>query len=475
MLFNTHGESMGRGCHPASLLDRLRYLAPDQSRAAFVTNGIAVKEESSFQGGDGYLYFLTPELAFATVCRVVESTLGPAEAREPDPVYADPSFASEFFAVVTEEFTSLVDDPDYSVLLGAFGRNLTDSAGSRPVARQHEYRAGLQEITHPSQIRAIANNTILQQMGFLANTIDGVGRAASQDAERFRFMLTKSPRFRQMMAMVETAMRVSDPDVFGAYLESFDPGMWLARSGHTRNPVRRQELRLIARQVETTDIHARLERIRRRLQGDYLLLREALAEAQTINDVSGAAPDEDDRREIALLHALRLSMIHRLYFLASHIPAFTPARRRHARRPAAGHPAPRSRTGRRHAQGHLPAQRQRECRGAGFRRTRELRARYRAHLRARARRDLRAARRLFHDGAADQRRDHAPHRRYRLETSSRTAPLGRRSANRACASLVCARVGRLASLPRCWIACADAARANLKCRSHGESGSRKYE
>jgi phosphoenolpyruvate carboxylase len=324
VLFNTHGESMGRGCHPSSLLDRLRYLAPEQSRAAFVTNGVAVKEESSFQGGDGYLYFLTPELAFATVCRVVESTLGSGETHEPDPVYADPSFASEFFAVVTEEFTSLVDDPDYSVLLGAFGRNLTDSAGSRPVARQHEYRAGLQEITHPSQIRAIANNTILQQMGFLANTIDGLGRAASQDAERFRFMLNKSPRFRQMMAMVETAMRMSDPDVFGAYLESFDPGMWLARSGRTRNPVRRQELRLIARQVETTDIHARLERIRRRLQGDYLLLREALAEAQAIDDVSGAAPDEDDRREIALLHALRLSMIHRLYFLASHIPAFTP-------------------------------------------------------------------------------------------------------------------------------------------------------
>ena len=324
VLFNTHGESIGRGCHPASLLDRLRYLAPDQSRAAFVTNGIAVKEESSFQGGDGYLYFLTPELAFATICRVVESTLLPSETREPDPVYADASFASEFFAVVSEEFTSLVDDPDYSVLLGAFGRNLTDSAGSRPVARQHEYRPGSQEITHPSQIRAIANNTILQQMGFLANTIDGLGRAANQDAERFRFMVTKSPRFKQTMSMVQAAMRVSDPDVFGAYLESFDPAMWLARSGHTRNPVRRQELRLIAGQVENTNVHARLERIRLRLEGDYLLLREALTEADAIEERSGASPDADDRKELALLHALRLSMIHRLYFLASHIPAFTP-------------------------------------------------------------------------------------------------------------------------------------------------------
>ena len=93
VLFNTHGESMGRGCHPASLLDRLRYLAPDQSRAAFVTNGIAVKEESSFQGGDGYLYFLTPELAFATVCRVVEVDAS-AEQKSASPIPSMPIRAS---------------------------------------------------------------------------------------------------------------------------------------------------------------------------------------------------------------------------------------------------------------------------------------------------------------------------------------------------------------------------------------------
>jgi phosphoenolpyruvate carboxylase len=88
--------------------------------------------------------------------------------------------------------------------------------------------------------------------------------------------------------------------------------------------VRRQELRLIAGLVENANVHARLERVRLRLEGDYLLLREALTEADAIEERSGAAPDAEDRKELALLHALRLSMIHRLYFLASHIPAFTP-------------------------------------------------------------------------------------------------------------------------------------------------------
>jgi phosphoenolpyruvate carboxylase len=146
VLFNTHGESMGRGGHPASLTDRLRYLAPDASRAAFTANEIAVKEESSFQGGDGYLFFLTPELAFASVCRVAEASLKPPAETSADPIYASPTVAGEFFEVVRQEFSRLVADPDYSNLLGAFGRNLTDNSGSRPVVRQHEYRSGVNEI-----------------------------------------------------------------------------------------------------------------------------------------------------------------------------------------------------------------------------------------------------------------------------------------------------------------------------------------
>jgi phosphoenolpyruvate carboxylase len=161
-------------------------------------------------------------------------------------------------------------------------------------------------------------------MGFLANTIDGVGKAAKLDAERFRLLLTKSPRFRQIMSMVETALSVSDPDILGAYLQGFDPGMWLNRSGRTRNMARRDEARMIARQTETAHVHARLARVLRRLHGDYLLLREAFAEAGAPASEPGGAPDAEDRQELALLHALRISVIHRIYLLASHIPDFTP-------------------------------------------------------------------------------------------------------------------------------------------------------
>lgn len=72
VLFDTHGESVGRGAHPGSLADRLKYLSPTASRHALNDWGLQVREESAFQGGDGYLLFGTPALALATVARIAE-------------------------------------------------------------------------------------------------------------------------------------------------------------------------------------------------------------------------------------------------------------------------------------------------------------------------------------------------------------------------------------------------------------------
>ena len=325
VLFDTHGESIGRGGHPVSLADRLRYIAPPASRAAFAKAGLAVKQESSFQGGDGYLNFLAPEIAFASLCRIVEAVLGTDEAEIDDPIYRQADFAAEFFAVVRQDFSHLVDDPNYAALLGAFGTNMLDRTGSRPVQRQHEW-VGAKDFAHPSQLRAIPNNAVLQQLGLLANTVSGLGRATAKDPERFRAMLRDSSRFRRAMAMVVFALSLSDLDVLRAYLDTLDPGVWLNRSGRTRIPARRDELRVIVRHLERNDIHARLVKVFRRLQADFLLLRDQLAAAASEEVLSHAVLPDNERDELALLHALRIALIHRIYLLASHVPDFTPQR-----------------------------------------------------------------------------------------------------------------------------------------------------
>jgi len=321
VLFNTHGESIGRGGHPRSLVDRLAYLAPPMSRAAFVDAGLTLKEESSFQGGDGYLAFLEPDLAYAAASRIVEACLAPLDQGD-DPVYAEPAYAAEFFTVVRQEFGQIVQDAGYAALLGAFGTAMLDRTGSRPQQRQHEIRAGMPELFKPSHLRAIPNNAVLQQLGFLANSISGLGRAIERNPERFRQMRAQSPRFGRALALAEAAHALSDPDVLRAYVDTLDPGMWLDRAGRTRNPARREELRIISRHLEQDGLHAPLMRLFRRLQGDYLRLRDHLREAG-----AGATPAEAERSEaLALLHALRIALIHRIYLLASHIPGFTPHR-----------------------------------------------------------------------------------------------------------------------------------------------------
>ena len=61
------------------LIGELDVAAVDELRARFWElrrAGLHVREESSFQGGDGYLLFGTTELALASVARVAEHALG---------------------------------------------------------------------------------------------------------------------------------------------------------------------------------------------------------------------------------------------------------------------------------------------------------------------------------------------------------------------------------------------------------------
>jgi phosphoenolpyruvate carboxylase len=60
VLFETHGEGLGRGGHPDGLAARFPYLDPPAARAAFARHGIRTRLETSFQGGDGYLIFGAP-------------------------------------------------------------------------------------------------------------------------------------------------------------------------------------------------------------------------------------------------------------------------------------------------------------------------------------------------------------------------------------------------------------------------------
>jgi phosphoenolpyruvate carboxylase len=312
ILFDTHGESIGRGAHPGSLADRLRYLSPTASRQALGRAGLKVREEAAFQGGDGYLLFGTPELALATITRIAEQTYHLAAGAIEDPVYADPDFAADFFATIRTGMGGLVEDAGYAALLGAFGPSLLDKTGSRPSARQADGMAGAVGIRHPRELRAIPNNAILQQLGYCANTLQGLGAAAGRHPETFTELRQTSRRFKRAMDLASHALAHSDIEVLRAVIESLDPGTWLDRSAHTKRPGRREALVSVARALERLDIWADAQSMFRRILADHLALRV------TWPDVPRMA-----NREV-LLHALRLALIHRIWLLATEIPDFSP-------------------------------------------------------------------------------------------------------------------------------------------------------
>jgi phosphoenolpyruvate carboxylase len=294
------------------LQDRLKYLSPTASRQALAAAGVAVREESAFQGGDGYVLFGTPDLALATVTRIAEHAFPKPLAPFADPVYADADFAADFFPTIGAHMSALVEDPGYAALLGAFGPALLDKTGSRPAARQMDGMGGPATISHPRELRAIPNNAILQQLGWCANTLHGLGAAVERHAETFGDLLNSSTRFRRAMDLAEHALKHSDLDVLRAVVATFDPSTWLDRAAHARFPPnRRGALITIAKGVERLGLAAPLQALFRRLQADHLALRGVWTDAPRMS-----------RREM-LLHALRIALINRIWLLETEIPDFS--------------------------------------------------------------------------------------------------------------------------------------------------------
>ncbi len=311
ILFDTHGESIGRGAHPRRLADRLDYLSPPRSRATFEQAGIAYREECAFQGGDGYLLFGTPALADATIGTIAEHAFAAIRADE-DPIYDEPDFSADFFATIATGMTDLVEDPGYAALLGAFGPSLIDRTGSRPPSRQSDAGGGGARITHPRELRAILNNAILHQLGWCANTLQGLGLAAARHPETFEDFLLRSPRFRRALDFAGHALAHSDSDVLRAIVLTLDPGVWLDRAAHEADPQRRDALVLLARGLERLDLWASTQSMFRRIQADHLALRVAWPDAPRM------------QLKEMLLHATRLALIERIWLLSTRIPYFSP-------------------------------------------------------------------------------------------------------------------------------------------------------
>lgn len=316
LLFNTHGESMGRGGFPGTLSERFDHLFTPWARSRYADNQLTAHAEMSFQGGDGYLHFATPALAEATACGIARWALTPPGIDKPsdDAFYADINFSWDIYRAVKAWQEALFEDPHYQDVLGAFPPNLLPSTGSRKTRRQ----SGTSKGSGARGMRAIPHNAALQQLAAPANVMGGLGLVARREPERFLSLLEGSPRFERLMRMVMRSRRLTSMAVLRTYADLYSPSFWTIQASRTDSEDTAKVAYRIADRLHLRDHDHAIQRLANLLSRDRRQLDSVCGAL-----ASAGIGDRSFPRELYVLHAVRLVMIMQAFSLTASTPQFS--------------------------------------------------------------------------------------------------------------------------------------------------------
>lgn len=318
LIFNTHGESMGRGAHPSSLKDRFDYVLTPYVRNAYNEKELRLHHEISFQGGDGYVFFGSETLAKATLLEFVRSHH--IEGGEfSDVLYDNPDFNEDLFEHVKTYQTKLFENKNYQSSLGALETNLLFKTGSRKTKRQFDGRQDNRVAA--AKMRAIPHNGVLQQFGFLANVISGFGSALLYDKEQFANIYQNSARARSLIGMIARARQLSSVKTLVAYASIFNDAFWVTRPIENMETPLKVPCLLLAGLLRGDERHDRFMHLATYLREDDIYLHDLFKELG-LDEWQGQADghERDEVIESDMLHALRIALIMHIYLLGGRLP-----------------------------------------------------------------------------------------------------------------------------------------------------------
>jgi phosphoenolpyruvate carboxylase len=160
---------------------------------------------------------------------------------------------------------------------------------------------------------------VLQQLGYPANVVAGIGLAARPEFDRFIELARTSPRMGTVMDLVAFAKRQSSLTALAAYGSVFEGAFWVARAYGRSEPGTATACLTLAALVGDNARFNAISRLHNRLRTDAIFLHQALDELELDGGQdAGAAKDEP-----YLLHAVRLALIMRLLLLAARLPTFS--------------------------------------------------------------------------------------------------------------------------------------------------------
>lgn len=321
LVFNTHGEGMGRGAHPSSFADRAEWPLSPWARRRFVRAGIRLEPEVSFQGGDGYLFFGTPELALATLTRFAEVRPAEADPDAPtDPFYRRTDLSLDFYRAIRRFQQDQLHSRTYPRAVTAFGLGMLNDTGSRKSRRQSDLAADREMSLR--QIRAIPHNAVLQQLGYPVNVIGGFGTGAEGNYEALAELLRTSERGRQLVRLVRAANALASIKTVAAFGELFNSAFWASRPYRGGEDGVADACLALAEHLTTDDRTGVFRRLASRLRVDALKLHRLL---ELVPDEAPAPMRESTRRLLGILQALRLALYQHMFLRAVSVPAFSRA------------------------------------------------------------------------------------------------------------------------------------------------------
>jgi phosphoenolpyruvate carboxylase len=316
LIFNTHGESMGRGAWPGSFDQRFDHLLSHWTRQQSRDRGVPLRHEVSFQGGDGYLHFANDELATATYNAFADHLLSDPSDAAQDPFYDRTDLVWDFYRALRRWHERLFANPDYGHLLNDFATNFLIKAGSRQ-RRRSSGPAG------PRSLRAISHNATLQQLGVPLNTAAGIGSALRRERDQVNDLIKDSPRMRGLMRLASMARSATSVPVLRAYASLYDPSFWVALSTATEDGDKALSYRRIYYLLQDRQTLASIEKIANMLSIDLSKFDPMLSQMET---VPSKAERHEARLDVHVLHSIRQALMMKALALAGQLPTVS---RRH--------------------------------------------------------------------------------------------------------------------------------------------------
>lgn len=316
LIFNTHGESMGRGAHPGGLKERINHLMTPWVKSLFHKGHIALNSESSFQGGEGYLHFQTREFAKSTVQALWVDACDVVAVDDADLYYRDINFSWDFYRGLKAWQEDLYQGEDYRRVLFSFPKNLLFKTGSRKTTRQKKGSAA------PAirSVRAIPHNAMLQQLALVSNVSGGIGIASGREMDKFLDHARGSRRMRELLGMAFHARSLTSISVLRAYAGVYAPSFWSALAANARKTERAEAYEVIVQSLRQDEISLCFDRLADFLAHDLRkmdALREVFSGARA--DLMRRGPNVD----LSILHAVRQALIGRAVSLTASAPGFS--------------------------------------------------------------------------------------------------------------------------------------------------------